>query len=66
MYSFFSFGKIPLHESDFEAIIGLTRQDKKNRAGQVRFALLDGLGACRFDVPVTPRDMRAALGYYAG
>ena len=65
-FLFSVFGKIPLQESDFDTIIALTRQDKKNRAGQVRFALLDGLGSCRFDVPVTPREMRAALGYYAG
>ncbi|MBC7891592.1 MAG: 3-dehydroquinate synthase [Sphingobacteriaceae bacterium] len=65
-FLFSVYGKIPLQESDFDPIIALTRQDKKNRGGQVRFALLDGLGDCRFDVPVTPTEMRRALGYYAG
>ncbi|MCY7350817.1 MAG: 3-dehydroquinate synthase [Cytophagaceae bacterium] len=65
-FLFAIYGKVALAKSDFEGIIALTRQDKKNRGGQVRFALLDGLGQCTYDVPVTPRDMRAALAYYVG
>ena len=60
------YGTVPLAKADFDAIIALTRQDKKNKGGQVRFALLDGIGRCAFDLPVTPADMRRALAYCAG
>jgi 3-dehydroquinate synthase len=65
-FLFSVYGRVPLQKTDFDPILALTKQDKKNRAGQVRFALLDGLGSCVFDVPVTPADMRRALAYYAG
>ncbi len=65
-FLFATYGRVPLQKTDFDAIVALTRQDKKNRGGQVRFALLDGLGSCAFDVAVTPAEMRRALAYYAG
>lgn len=60
------YGTVPLAKTDFDALIALTRQDKKNRGGQVRFALLDGIGRCAYDLAVTPAEMRRALAYCAG
>lgn len=60
------YGTVPLAKTDFDALIALTRQDKKNKAGQVRFALLDGIGRCAFDLSVTPAEMRRALAYCTG
>lgn len=65
-YLFATYGKIPLINADFEPILALTAQDKKNRAGQVRFALLETLGHCGYDFVVTKREMQAALKYYVG
>jgi len=63
-YIFSVFGRASLAESDFDPIIALTRQDKKNRNGEVRMALLDGPGSCAFDVAVSAAEMRKALEYY--
>ncbi|WP_460670927.1 3-dehydroquinate synthase [Larkinella ripae] len=63
-YIFAVYGRIPLTDADLEPILALTLQDKKNRNGQVRMALLDGPGSCTYDVPVTKTEMRRALDYY--
>lgn len=64
---FFSiYGKINLLPSDFEAILKLTLQDKKNKSGEVRFSLLNGYGSCAYDVVVSKAEMRRALAYYVG
>jgi 3-dehydroquinate synthase len=65
-YLFAVYGKAPLAEADLEPILQHTLQDKKNRAGQVRMALLDGLGQCAYDLPVSKSAMRKALDYYRG
>ena len=63
-YLFAIYGRVALTDADVEPILALTRQDKKNRGGQVRMALLDGPGSCTFDLAVTPGQMRKALDYY--
>ncbi|RRB04183.1 3-dehydroquinate synthase [Larkinella rosea] len=63
-YLFSIYGRVTLVESDLEPVLKLTLQDKKNRNGQVRMALLDGPGSCAFDVPVTKAEMSRALDYY--
>lgn len=65
-FLFAVYGKIQLTSSDFEAIIKLTQQDKKNLAGKVRFSLLDGYGSCAYDIAITKADMQKALAYYVG
>lgn len=63
-YLFTTYGRAQIQTADFEAIVQLTLQDKKNVGGQVRFSLLDGPGSCAFDVPVGKSDMKKALAYY--
>ncbi len=65
-YFFSVYGKVSLTDADMEPILALTLQDKKNRKGQVRMALLDGPGHCAYDVPVTKHEMERALHYYRG
>ncbi|CCG99706.1 3-dehydroquinate synthase [Fibrella aestuarina BUZ 2] len=65
-YLFAVYGNVPLTEADLEPVLAHTLQDKKNRAGQVRMALIDGPGQCAYDVPVTKSEMRQALDYYRG
>ncbi|MBL0125968.1 MAG: 3-dehydroquinate synthase [Flavobacteriales bacterium] len=45
-------------------IIELMRNDKKNNAGQFRFALLTGIGSVKVDVPITAAQVQEALEHY--
>jgi 3-dehydroquinate synthase len=65
-YLFTVYGRVSLKNEDVEPILLNTLQDKKNRAGQVRMALIDGAGRCAFDIPVSKTMMRQALDYYRG
>ncbi|GAB3265208.1 3-dehydroquinate synthase [Larkinella harenae] len=63
-YLFSIYGRVTITDADLEPVLSLTLQDKKNRAGEVRMALLDGPGSCTYDVPVTKAEMHRALEYY--
>ncbi|WP_421827582.1 3-dehydroquinate synthase [Larkinella sp.] len=63
-YLFSIYGRVKLTDADLEPVLKLTLQDKKNRNGEVRMALLDGPGSCTYDVLVTKAEMRRALDYY--
>jgi 3-dehydroquinate synthase len=65
-FIFSIFGKADIQRADMDAIVSLTRQDKKNRGREVRFSLLEGLGECAYDVVVSPSEMNKALLYYTG
>ena len=65
-FIFSVFGKADIPRSDLNAIISLTRQDKKNRGREVRFSLLNGPGSCAHDIVVTNSEMNKALLYYNG
>jgi 3-dehydroquinate synthase len=65
-FLFTTYGKADIRPEDFEAIVALTAQDKKNRGKEIRFSLLKGIGTCVFDIPVTKKEMTEALQYYIG
>ena len=65
-FVFSVFGKAEIQRSDMDAIVSLTRQDKKNRGREVRFSMLTGAGSCAYDVVVSPNAMHKALQFYAG
>lgn len=65
-FIFAIYGKIKLEKSDFENIVKLSLQDKKNKGNQVLAALIDGIGSCKYDIPLSKADMKRALGYYLG
>jgi 3-dehydroquinate synthase len=59
------YGMVPLEASEFDTIINLTSQDKKNKGKEVRFSLLEGIGKATFDQAISKNQMRKALEYYA-
>ncbi|MEZ4903818.1 MAG: hypothetical protein R2822_19725 [Spirosomataceae bacterium] len=65
-FIFSVFGKVPIAITDVPTIIGLAQQDKKNKGGELRFSLLDGLGSCAYDKTVTETEIRQAVAYYVG
>lgn len=59
------YGKAKIKESDFQAIVHLTAQDKKNKGNEVRFSLLEDIGKCGYDFVVSKKEMIQALEYYS-
>jgi 3-dehydroquinate synthase len=55
---------IHLQPENFEAILALTYQDKKNLSGQVKFSLLAQIGEANYDQAVTENLMIESLEYY--
>ncbi len=52
---------ISADDLDVELIVALTRSDKKMRAGQIRFVLLEKIGRAVLDDTVTEDELRAAV-----
>jgi 3-dehydroquinate synthase len=65
-FIFSIYGKVDIAEADFDAIIGLTLQDKKNKGKEVRFSLINAAGSCLYDIVVKKNEMKKALEYYKG
>ncbi|WP_297335606.1 3-dehydroquinate synthase [Algoriphagus sp.] len=59
------YGKIKIDSSDWEAILELCLQDKKNEGRTMLFSLLKGIGSCSFNIPVNREEMKQALTYYS-
>jgi 3-dehydroquinate synthase len=58
------FPKLTFPKSDIAAIARWCLQDKKNNAGQIKAALLDGIGGYRLDITLTLPDIEASLLHY--
>ena len=56
----------PIHftEGDYDALLGLMKKDKKNRAGSISFTLLPAIGQASFDQFVSEDSIREALDFY--
>lgn len=65
-FLFSVYGQVRIEASEFDSIINLTLQDKKNKGKVVRASLLDGIGSCQFDIPISKAEMKKALNYYCG
>ncbi len=65
-FIFSIYGKVDIAEADFDTIIGLTLQDKKNKGKEVRFSLINAAGSCLYDIVVSKNEMKKALEYYKG
>lgn len=59
-----TYGKITFNQEEFDRIVELTRQDKKNINSEARFALLEEIGRATYDVPVQTHEIRSALEFY--
>lgn len=58
------FPRFDLSELAHHRLIELMRNDKKNRNGQIRFTLLNGIGSAEVDVPVQADLIVSALDHY--
>ena len=66
-FIFSVYGRVEIADSEFDTILQLAYQDKKNKDGQLRFSLLDqSVGHCTFDVAVSASEFTKALQYYHG
>jgi 3-dehydroquinate synthase len=63
-FLFATYGKVSLEKTEFDSIIGLTFQDKKNKGKEVRFSLLATIGEATYDQVITKAQMKKALAYY--
>ena len=58
------YGKVSIPTDDLEAIIELTKQDKKNEYSEVQFALIGPIGTCGYGIAVGEKEMKEALEFY--
>jgi 3-dehydroquinate synthase len=58
------YGKVSIPNDDLDAIIELTKQDKKNEYSEVQFALIGPIGFCGYGISVGEKEMKEALEYY--
>lgn len=65
-FIFSIYGKVTIDAADFDTIISLTQQDKKNKGKDVRFSLINAAGSCLYDIVVSKTEMKKALEYYQG
>ena len=55
---------ISISPDHFDEILGLTIQDKKNEGGAIQFSLLQEIGKCTINIPVSTADMVDSLFYF--
>lgn len=63
-YIISTFGKIEIDKTDFENVISITLQDKKNENDKINCTLLVQIGKASFDNFVSKEEIRESLIYY--
>jgi 3-dehydroquinate synthase len=63
-FLFSVYGRVKIMSQDIEAIIPLTKQDKKNTGGTIQCVLLNGIGKPVYDQKLSVPDIYEALQYY--
>ncbi len=58
------FGKIEIPKSDMEPITDLCLQDKKNEGNTLLFSLLNSIGDCTYNIPVTRAQIMDSIHFY--
>ncbi len=58
------FGKAQLEESHIDPILNHCLQDKKNEGNTLMFSLLESIGSCNYNVPITADEIRESINYY--
>jgi 3-dehydroquinate synthase len=56
-----SFPMISIDADDVKKVIEFMHQDKKNESGKILCSLLDGIGNCEYNVPITEKESGDAL-----
>ena len=60
-----NFDLFPIDESDFDELLDLMHQDKKNSDSEISFVLLKAIGQPIYNQNVSEEDIVIALKYYA-
>lgn len=60
------FGKIKIEQKHLESIVDYCLQDKKNEDNLLLFSLLNHIGDCTYNVPVSRTEILTSLAYYKG
>ena len=58
------YGKAKIPEHSFEILLGLMRNDKKNRGNEINFTLLEEIGVARINFNCSDELIRQSLLYY--
>ncbi|MDN3202677.1 3-dehydroquinate synthase [Algoriphagus sediminis] len=58
------FGKNDIPEEDIESIVDLCLQDKKNEGNSLLFSLLNSIGDCAYNIPVTRSQIVQSIQFY--
>ncbi len=58
------FGKIEIADSEINPILEFCLQDKKNEGNSLLFSLLDSIGSCQYNIPISRREIQQAISYY--
>jgi 3-dehydroquinate synthase len=58
------FGKILISAEDTSPILDYCLQDKKNEASTLLFSLLNSIGDCTFNIPITREEILESIQYY--
>ncbi len=63
--TFFSiYGKINIEEAEINPILDFCIQDKKNEGNSLLFSLLNKIGDCQYNIPISREEIRNAILYY--
>lgn len=58
------YGKFTFEDSDLAPILDLCLQDKKNEGSVLMFSLLEKIGECTYNIPVSRDEIKEAILYY--
>ncbi|EAZ80099.1 3-dehydroquinate synthase [Algoriphagus machipongonensis] len=58
------YGKFDFEEKDLSPILDLCLQDKKNEGSVLMFSLLNEIGDCGYNIPVSRNEIEEAIYYY--
>ena len=58
------YGKVDFSLHELDPILDLCTQDKKNEGSVILFSLLESIGNCTYNIPVTREEIKQAIQYY--
>jgi 3-dehydroquinate synthase len=58
------YGKFSFSDSDLTPILDLCLQDKKNEGSVLMFSLLEKIGHCTYNIPISRNEIEEAIHYY--
>lgn len=58
------YGKVEFSLHELEPILDLCTQDKKNEGQTILFSLLESIGNCTYNIPVSREEIKQAIHYY--